>query len=521
MNHTGTREPALTEQVRIRVGGQDLDSAHASALATITVRGIVSTATSAQLEFINPPASGGLSLGDEIAIRHDSASVPLFRGPITAVSDDHDGAGKLVRTVRAYDALQALRVHAPVRMFVELTTAELAGELLGDAAIKLIADADSPVWHRICQWSRSDLALLRDVAGRTGTYFQLQPQAQNPALRLFSAEGYGDVIDLTMGDHLLHARTESNADVARGEVQASAWDPQTSAVFATQAQASASAGLASMQGVVANVAGLTVQGQSATQAHAEAVVGRRQAHAEHVHGCARGNANLACGRKVRFRGLGDAFERPFMLTEVVHRIDRLEGFRTEFATQPPPQTNNPYGLLVTLGEVVAVDDPESLGRVCVSLPVMQDIETSWLQIMHPAAGAGGKGFVAVPDRGDQVLVLLFESDPAHGIVLGGLFGQDLDADVGVEGDQVVQHLWRSKAGQVIRLSDKESMVSLVNEEGSEFKIAPDLMSMADAHGNEVKLTSAEVSIHAATNMLIEAPGKALTIRAASIDFERG
>ena len=71
--------------------------------------------------------------------------------------------------------------------------------------------------------------------------------------------------------------------------------------------------------------------------------------------------------------------------------------------QPPvhPQST------ATLGLVTNVNDPEGLGRIRVKLPSYSDLESEWLEVVLPAAGAD-KGFIALPDVDDRVLVLLVE-----------------------------------------------------------------------------------------------------------------
>src|SRR5262249_41053376 len=134
-------------------------------------------------------------------------------------------------------------------------------------------------------------------------------------------------------------------------------------------------------------------------------------------GVAEGDPELLPGSKVNVSGLASDLNGRYVLTSVVHRIDRNNGFVSEISSMPPKFEPRPKPTSVVWGTVTAVDDPDKLGRVRVSLPSLGKIETDWLGVM--AAGAGsGKGFVILPDIGDQVLVLLLGEQASQGIVLG-------------------------------------------------------------------------------------------------------
>jgi hypothetical protein len=63
---------------------------------------------------------------------------------------------------------------------------------------------------------------------------------------------------------------------------------------------------------------------------------------------------------------------------------------------------------------------------------------------------------------------------------------------------------RTSGGQVITLDDENSKLRLEDETGS-----------------SVELTPEQVTIHAAVDLTIEAPGRAVVVRANSVDFEQG
>jgi phage baseplate assembly protein gpV len=158
---------------------------------------------------------------------------------------------------------------------------------------------------------------------------------------------------------------------------------------------------------------------------------------------------------------------------------------------------------MALGIVTSVDDPENKARIKVSLPAYQDVETDWMGVVSVGAGEG-KGLIALPDVGDRVLVLLAFDDPGQGIVLGGLFGMDGAADSGIEAGRVKRFTLQTPGGQRIQLDDVKNLIRL-----------------EDHSGSFVELSPSNVTLHAAVDLNIEAPGKHIVIRGNLIDFEQG
>ncbi len=149
-----------------------------------------------------------------------------------------------------------------------------------------------------------------------------------------------------------------------------------------------------------------------------------------------------------------------------------------------------------------MDDPEKLGRVRVALPALGEIETDWLGVMAPGAG-GGKGFVFLPDVGDQVLVLFVGGEVRQGIVLGGLWGTKGPGDYGVDGGSIRRFILGTPCGQKITLDDSGESIRLENKGGSFLEFSPD-----KAH------------LHSAVDLEIEAPGRGVVIKGKTIDFRQ-
>jgi phage baseplate assembly protein gpV len=121
-----------------------------------------------------------------------------------------------------------------------------------------------------------------------------------------------------------------------------------------------------------------------------------------------------------------------------------------------------------------------------------------------AAGAGdGKGIAALPEIGDDVLVVFPDGDPARGIVLGGVYGQRA-LPRGARGKKSRPFVLRTGGGQALELASDSALARLSNNRGS-----------------LLELTPGGIRVAAAGDLSIEAPGKTITIRAAAVNFEQG
>src|SRR5262249_48593723 len=132
-----------------------------------------------------------------------------------------------------------------------------------------------------------------------------------------------------------------------------------------------------------------------------------------VVGEAAGDPRIRPGQPVRIDGVASGFGGRYVVTEAIHRCGASSGFRTEFATLPPERPRPQRRTLFSLGEVSETADPEGFGRCRVKLPAFAGVESGWMPIVVAGAGTG-KGMAALPEAGDDVLVVFPDGDPARG-----------------------------------------------------------------------------------------------------------
>ena len=445
-----------------------------------------------------------LAPGRALQVHIDDQATPVFSGEITAVEHLHEPSGGFRLRVRAYDALVRLQRRQTMRTHVEVTTAELARVLTGEFGLQVSAQASGPVWPRVVPRFAHDLGLLRDYAARSGQHFIVEDHV----LRLFTVRGERvRPLVLTLGDELFEARVERNAVRPLGEVRVVGWDPHTG---------EPRRGCASDDGFLADAAhggqsaqrtllGAPVESDAEAEALASAELDRAQAACGVLWGVAEGDTAMRPGKWVAVRGVATASEGPYLLRVVVHTVDARQGYTCELSTRPEPPDRLQSVPSVVLGEVCDIEDPENRGRVQVVLTAYGDAVSTWMMVMQAGAGAG-KGLVTLPEVGDQVVVTLPDGDPSRGIVLGGVYrldGPPREADAARKRGAHRPYTLTTRGGQRIRLNDADGSIR-----------------MEIAQGSFLALSREGVVLHAEGELVLEAQGERLTLRADSIDLER-
>ena len=507
MSHLLTTLP----EVQVEAGGVTLADEDLHALVGVRVQQRLSLPTLCELTFSNPPgpltAVARFEPGTALRVMVTGQQEPLFVGQVTAVEHCYEPAGGREIRVRGYDLLHQLRKRQPVQAHVQVTTRDLAQELVADLGLTVQAAETGPLWPRLIQYRQSDLELLQEVAERCGLYLAVRGNV----LHLMTLQGTGEIVPLAPGETLLEARIEINADAACRSVEAIGWD--TSRVERHTGQVShARVGRAVSAEVVPARVGASgkrelVDEGTPNDDHAaglaQAELDQRLAREITLWGVAEGDTRLQPGTPVEVTGVADSVAGRYVLSAVTHTIDGHKGFISEISSDPPAHRPRARSSVATFGVVTQIDDPEQLGRIRVSLPTYGNVETDWMGVLSAGAGTG-KGLMMLPDIGDSVLVLFAHEDPHQGIVLGGLYGAHEPPDVGIEGGVVRRYTLLTPGGQRIRLDDAQRTLRLENSDGSYCELTPH-----------------KVSIHAAVDLEIEAPGQRVVIRGKNIDFERG
>ncbi len=493
--------------VTIEVNGNALADTDQASLGEVRVSQRLSLPAQCELTFFTQPATAALAPGAMLRVAVGESLPPLFDGEITAIEHAYEAAqGRRLR-VRGYDALHRLRKRQPVRAHVQISLAELARELTSGLGLSVKGPNPDLTWRRLIQHGQTDFDFLAQATEACGLYFSLRGQT----LHLVTLEGLGETLRLFLGDTLLEARIEVNGDPACRMVAADGWDPLRAEEHAGRASQPRVGRSVTAEVPPEQVGGaaertfvhLAVQDDSHAEALAQAELDLRAAREVVLRGVAEGDPRLQPGARIDIQGVVPALAGRYVLTEVTHVLDSKQRFVSELSTCPAAPRPRVPGASLVLGKVTSVEDPDSLGRVQVTLPACNGVETDWMGVVMVGAGAN-KGLVMLPDVGDSVLVLCAHEDPSQGVVLGGLYGTGGPPDGGVENRSVKRFTCLTPGGQRLRFDDSKKTIRLENTDGSFVELGPD-----------------KVIFHAKADLEIEAPGRTVTVRGQTINFEQG
>lgn len=501
----------VTPALRVAVSGEPVDRQLEGAVTALRVTAVLSQPTQCELSLSlveRPAVDTAFTVGSALRVEVGGERGPVFEGEITALEHLWGPDGLHTLRVRGYDRLHRLRKRQSVRVHEHVSVQELARTLAEDLGVR-VTGAEGARWDRIVQHRQSDLELLQETCARAGLHFQLT----GDELALFDLGGversvFDDEIELKLGVTVHEARIELNADASCRRVVARGWSTRRAEPLGGEVD-EPRVGRDLLEDVAPECFGVsgerTLTGERADteqqlEALARAELDGRVATEVTLWAVADGDARIRPGVPVWVTGSGRATDGRFVPAVTTHTVDAL-GYRCELDSRPPARPARDRAATLTLGVVTDVDDPDGLGRVRTRLPAFDDVETTWIGVVVPGAGAE-KGIIALPDVDDDVVVALAHGDPDEGVVLGGLYGTTAPPDPGVAGSRVRRYTFRTPGGQSVALDDVVGRVDIHNTDGSRIELAPERML-----------------VRAATDLVIEAPGRNVTIRAKRVDFE--
>ena len=202
----------------------------------------------------------------------------------------------------------------------------------------------------------------------------------------------------------------------------------------------------------------------------------------------------------------------FIIIEITHEVSQGSYYKNRFKAipatikaLPSPKVRMPLAE-TQMATVLSNADPEGKGRVRVRMNWQTDgMQTGWVRVMTPDGGSSSdvksnRGFVFIPEVGDQVLLGFRHGDPARPYVLGSLFNGTTGRG-GLEGNHMKSLTTRS--GHTIKLNDSLSSLGI---------------TIKDIKGNSIHIDSVgdDIIINAKRNITINA-GETFTVNAREME----
>lgn len=191
-----------------------------------------------------------------------------------------------------------------------------------------------------------------------------------------------------------------------------------------------------------------------------------------------------------------------MITEVTHEVDGrgyyngiFQAIAADTGFLPRPNFAHPSAES-QFAKVISNADPLNQGRVQVKFDWQTNDTTEWIRVMTPDAGGSdqvstNRGFMSIPEVGDQVMVDFVHDNPDRPFVMGSMFHGKVGGGGGA--DNNVKSL-SSKSGNKLELHDGEGSVFLTDNGGANMKF--------DGAGNAVVNVNTDHTTNAGQNHLV-------------------
>jgi type VI secretion system secreted protein VgrG len=238
------------------------------------------------------------------------------------------------------------------------------------------------------------------------------------------------------------------------------------------------------------------------------------------HGESR-NQQLIPGNKVNIDGELDA-HGVYGILKVIHRWTPT-GYVNEFWCTPWKDYVNPeapvmqqwYGLVPA--RVVEHNDPKKMGRIKVQYFWQEDNHAHWARMVTPHAG-GDRGFMFMPEEGDEVVVAFEDGDVERPVVLGSVWNAVDQAPRKefwggeLENNDIKRMV--TKSGNRVQFVDKKGKESMVLATPKDLKIS--MIESTDETGRPM------LTLHSANgDILLSAPNGRIHFHSKSFSREVG
>ncbi len=202
----------------------------------------------------------------------------------------------------------------------------------------------------------------------------------------------------------------------------------------------------------------------------------------------------------------------YRVMSIEHRVDKMGNYSNHFVAspigvEPVPSEFNYIKAFPEVATVKSNADPENRGRVQVQFDWQKACSknTNWIRVQSPDAGGSGmknRGFVFVPEEGDQVMVGFEFGDPNRPYVMGSLF-HGKNGLGGSDSNNI--HSIVTKSGRQIVFDDSsDGGITITDDNGNVIQISTSGGNIEIGSVSEISIHSKNIKIKADENVEISA-----------------
>jgi type VI secretion system secreted protein VgrG len=370
-----------------------------------------------------------------VAFGEDGSETTIFEGFVLQGRLDYELHGDYLARIQAVTRSYVLQLTPEEDYFLKKDLREVAEKVVKQDGLELTFDADGPMARMsYVQWEETDFDFIKRIADDQGCF--IRPTSKGIEIR----KGFQD-IGHTLRWHDEHGMVKFSLEGCLGQpsFDGTSYDARTmrsrtfrkvkkspqffpdSASGLVEAVSSQSEQLPSDRLIFDGRAPKLEMYQALLEKESARSIGSKILG----HGQSR-DYRLKPGDQVHLAGVSFDAQGDYGLIKVVHYYDLTYGYRNEFtvtpwkdytsAIQPAPKRISG----VVSARVVAHNDPRNMGRIQIQYDWMEGSATAWARMVTPSAG-GGRGFMFMPEKGDEVLVTFEHGDPERPYIVGALW----------------------------------------------------------------------------------------------------
>lgn len=547
-------------QVLIKIGGQNVPAEFMGALVEVIVDTSLHLPSmftiqlnDASLKWVD---DASLDIGKEVEIgvqtgeQQGGLSGTLLKGEITALEPDFSAEGRTTLLIRGYDKSHRLHRGKKTRTFLKKSDSDLVSTIAGEVGLSAQADTTTVTYDYVLQNNQTNMEFLLARASRIG--YQVYAAEGNLYFKKGDAT-LGDGPTLELGKGLRSFRPCFSAVHQADKFVVKGWDGKAKTAITNQQTPSSSLN----QGGMTQTGGAKAQSAFST---AEAIITDRPVFTVdeataiatglghdvsrefvEAEGVCKGDPRVKAGYTVTVQNVGTRFKGKYLVTQAIHRYNE-DGYQTTFSiTGRRPNTlshllgggnggEQESGLMrgVVTGLVTNLNDPDDLGRVKVKYAWLGEIESDWVRIAAPMAGAQ-RGFYYLPEVNDEVLVAFEHGDVHHPYIVGMLWSSTdkppkPNSEATASG-KVKERIFKSTSGHIVIFDDSSGAEKITirdKTEKNEIIIDSAANSMTfNVEGDFTVVAKGKVSITSTGDMTLESKANGTLKTASNLKAEAG
>ena len=441
----------LVPLYRIVIDGAELDPVEANFVHQIKVTDFLRLPDICTLQVGYPAASEGdpfqklddspFEVGAALEVKlgstSDRTTKSIFKGEIVTIEPAFQ-AGSASMVVRAYDKSHRMMRSRKQRTFMDVTVSDIVKKVCSENGLSAQVESSGDKLDIVVQNSETDWDFIWRLAQRIGfelTVDDTKAVFEKPSTR-------SEPVELTYPEDLHGFRPRITAVQQVQTVNVRGYDSNSKRVVVGTESAPmqiTEAGITRGQvrdkfpGAVIEIGGQSFSSQGEAVAMAKATLNQLANAYLAAEGECDGNPLIKAGTRLKIKGVGQKYSGTYRVAKAVHSLT-AGGYVTQFSNSAGEHTllgqagganGGPRKVdSIIVGVVTNNNDPDKMGRVKISLPSVNEVETFWAPVLLPAAG-NERGISMLPRVDEQVIVAFENGDPSYPVVLGSMFnGRD-------------------------------------------------------------------------------------------------